>query len=304
MTTGPGTFAVRTNALRETAKWLAAIFAGSGAIVFSGLSFTNLEKAGTSDHWMLPVVFAAVPVVAAAAVVGGAARVISKRSPTWASLLPGEGQGSARTVRDSKKLREGVEKLAPTTVATYGGITQVEQRLNEVRERVTATRNSYESDRSVTNRKLLEAEYGKLAALQDGVADLLSCADFVQVDKLYRHTRWLMLFAALIGVAGAAASGVAAGRESARSGDQPRAASITSPLAVHVYLPAGAPRPPCPIATGQAATAIGGTLTQPLLLFPAMGPSGGEGGDCALPWIWTVPKTGLVVVPANGGGTR
>ncbi|HEY3472070.1 MAG TPA: hypothetical protein VGL47_43530 [Amycolatopsis sp.] len=302
MTTGPGTYAVRTNALRETAKWLAAIFAGTGAILFSGLSFTNLEKAAASDHWVLPVLFAAVPVITAAVVVGGAARVISKHPPTWASLFP--DQSSQGMAPASRKLREAVENLAPATVATYGGLTQFERRLGDVRVRIGETEKSYESDRSVSNRKLLEAEYEKLAVLQDGVADLLLCAEFVQVDKLYRRTRWLMLFAALIGVGGAAASGVATGQGSARSGEEARAASVTSPLEVHVYLLAGAPRPPCPVGKGQAATAIGGTLTQPLLLFPATGPSNGEGGDCTSPWIWTAPETGVVVVPANGGGPR
>ena len=40
-----GNYAARATAIRETAKWIAAIFAGAGAVLFSGLSFANVAQA-------------------------------------------------------------------------------------------------------------------------------------------------------------------------------------------------------------------------------------------------------------------
>jgi hypothetical protein len=74
--TDSGNYAARATALRETAKWIAAVFVGTGAVLFSGLSFANIEKVANSPSWILPVFLATVPILAAA----GASGVIAAKA--------------------------------------------------------------------------------------------------------------------------------------------------------------------------------------------------------------------------------
>lgn len=298
MTTDSGNYAARATALRETAKWMAAIFAGAGAVLFSGLSFTNIEKAAAADNWILPVILAVIPVLAAAVAVGSAARVIGTGTPDAGAMLD-DSRDLPEAIRS---LRSAVEKLRPATVATYGGVEGFLQRVADVRAQVDEAEAVYSTQRTADYRKARDAEYERMAGLQDGVRDLLLCADFVQVEKRYRRARWTMLAAACAAVAGAAASGVVTARVAAAPADQVSSAAITSPLDVHVYLRPDYAQGPCPVDDGQRATAIGGTLAQPLLLLPAV-PAGRDAPDtCRIPWTWAPPSAAVVVVPANNDG--
>src|SRR5436309_2523797 len=115
--TDSGNYAARATAIRETAKWLAAVFTGAGALLFSGLSFAKLNQASSVADWVIPVLLAAVPVAAAMVAVRGAAAVITHDAPDTQSLLPGLREGVAPAPAD---LRDKIEALLPATIATYG----------------------------------------------------------------------------------------------------------------------------------------------------------------------------------------
>ncbi|MFG2980639.1 hypothetical protein ACGFYQ_05185 [Streptomyces sp. NPDC048258] len=293
-----GNYAARATALRETVKWVAAVFVGAGAILFSGLSFTNIEKTAASEKWLMPVLLAVIPVLAAAFAVQAAAQVISRGSPDAGWLLP-RLVGRESLSEPAASLREKVEALAPATVVTFGDIGTFEARLADMQDRVRVARAVYETRKSPENRRELDAAYENLANLQEGVRDLLLCADFVQVDQSYRSARWKLLVAALIGILAAAGSGVASARLTPTEKIQP--AAVTHPLDVRVYFEHGLSNVPCRVEQGQRATAIGGSLTRPLLLMPAAPANSQASAACHRPWRWE-PLDAVVIVPQSDDG--
>jgi hypothetical protein len=299
--TDSGNYAARATAIRETAKWIAAVFAGTGAVLFSGLSFTNIEKIANTDAWILPVFLATVPILAAAVAVRTAAGVISQDPPNTAQLLPELARTVGVTASDSP-LRTKIKELLPATVATFGSIEQFEERLIAAHVRVAQRQQTFADQPTPENRKALDAEYEKLGTLQEGVRDLVLCADFIQVKECYGRARWILLVTAILGVAAAAASGVLAAQagQAKAAASAPAALAITDPTSVRVYVNASRPGTPCPMKDGQSATAIGGTFTRPLLLFlaiPATEATAGTPEKCLLPWTWAPPPDQVVVVP-------
>ncbi|MFE5555333.1 hypothetical protein [Streptomyces sp. NPDC056544] len=300
--TDSGNYAARATALRETVKWVAAIFVGAGVILFSGLSFTNIEKNATSDNWFVPVLLAVIPVLAAAFAVRAGAQVISRGSPDVGWLLPGLVDGKALS-EPAESLRKEVEKLAPATVVTYGDIKTFEALLADRQERVRVARTVYEGQTSSDNRRELDAAYERLAKLQEGVKDLLLCADFIQVDKSCKSARRKIFLAALVAILAAAGSGVAAAQLAPTPIEKVQAAPVTRPLDVRVYSERGLSSAPCPVKEGQRATAIGGTLTRPLLLMSAIPGNSQAPAECHRPWRWAPLDDTVVIVPqGNDGG--
>jgi hypothetical protein len=139
------------------------------------------------------------------------------------------------------------------------------------------------------------------------VRDLVLCADFIQVRERYSRARLHLLGAAVVGVAAAAAAGVFAAQAERKQTkrEQLAAAAPTSivvrnPTNVRVYLSAGASSAPCPVQDGQAATALGGTYSKPLLLFRAIPASRATPAMpelCRKPWTWVTAAGDVVVVP-------
>ena len=203
-----GNYAARGTTIRETAKWIAAIFAGAGAVLFSGLSFANVAQATTTGDWLVPVVLAAIPVVAAAWAIREAAAVMTTDPPDTGALLHGLGTGAAV----DEAARADVEALLPATVATYGSLDQFDERLRVAHAKVAQARSSYEEQRTADRRAGLESAYRELDELQEGVRDVVLAADYAAVKRRYIKAQLRLLAAAAIAVVGAAASGVVTGR--------------------------------------------------------------------------------------------
>jgi hypothetical protein len=303
--TDSGNYAGRATAIRETAKWIAAIFAGTGAILFSGLSFANLEKIATLDAWLLPTILAVVPILAAAYAVGSAVGVITQDPPDAVSLLPALAPAGPSTPESD--LRKRIEGMAPATVATYGSVAAFETEISTVRESIGTAERVYASTPSADNLARVRSAHDRLAQLQDGVRDVTLCADYLVVKDRYDRARWRMLAAALAGVLGAAGSGVLAARaavdQAEREMPKPAGASllrISQPTAVHVHLQSGTVAP-CPINDGQPATAIGGDLGRPVLLLPPVPAKRSRKPACRAPWRWTPAARDVIVVPRPSG---
>ncbi|WP_394428030.1 hypothetical protein [Streptomyces sp. SGAir0957] len=299
--TDSGNYAARAAALRETAKWVAAIFAGAGVILFSGLSFTNIEKVAASDYWPVPVLLAAIPVCAATVAVHAAAQMISGGLPDVRALLPRLMESGSPGIRDDL-LRDKVEKYTPATVATYGSIEAFENHVVEARKRIREAQKAFEAQRTPDNRRTVDAEQRNLADLQEGVRDLILCAEFIQAEEQYARIRKRLLVATVTGVVAAALSGVTAARMTPAPEAEATAAAITGPLHVRVYPRGGHERPSCPVRNGQEATAIGGTLAQPLLVLPATAPAREAPSQCHRPWRWEPASDAVVIVPQGDHG--
>jgi hypothetical protein len=219
--TDSGNYAARATAIRETAKWIAAVFAGAGAILFSGLSFTNVSKAALTDDWLLPLILGAVPVVAAGWAVREAAAVLTSDPPN-----PGELVGAGATAPERGELVE----LLPSTVATYGSLNAFEQRLELAREDVSRARELFDDRRQDPDRlRALSDAYQVLDGLQEGVRDVVLAADFVRVRRRYAKARWHFLGAAVVAIVAAGAAGVLAGQAERDSESSSAEKPLTTP---------------------------------------------------------------------------
>ena len=147
-----GNYQARTANIRETAKWIAAVFAAAGAVLFSGLSFTNLQQLAKSPQWMVSVALAAVPVLAAAWAVREAAAVFTTSPPGVSAVLPrfavahATGSPPIQTL-DSVEI-EKIELNLPGTVAVHGDISKFEDRLLDTRDRITRAKNAFAKEKT------------------------------------------------------------------------------------------------------------------------------------------------------------
>jgi hypothetical protein len=308
--TDSGNYAGRAAAIRETAKWIAAVFTGAGAVLFSGLSFANVTQASSTTNWLLPVGLAALPVFAAMVAVREVAGVITKDAPDTASLLPSLSNAGGTP---AAQVRQEIERLLPATVATYGSLDGFERRLSTAHERVSTAWDRYEAQRTVDRRADLEEAYRALDALQDGVRDVVLCADYVGVKEQYRSARPRLLVAAIVAVVAAALSGVLAAK--AEKGSTADAATGTpapivfaKPTRVRIFLAArdasSHTSAPCPVSNGDVALAIGGSYRRPLLLFDGADPKKAARASCRSPWTWATQSDEVVVVPIEPTDAR
>jgi hypothetical protein len=293
-TADSGNYTARATAIRETAKWIAAIFAGAGAVLFSGLSFANVAQAASTDDWLPAVILAAVPVLAAALAVREAAAVITTEPPETRVLIGalGEGQGTDEVARTE------VERLRPAVVATYGSVGAFDERLREAQEKYETARTLYADDRLPERLSDLNDARDALDALQDGVRDVVMAADYARVKRRYATARWRLLGLAVVATLAAAASGVLAGRA-----QRDEASSrFTEPTNVRVFLNAGLQRSklssPCPFSDQETAVAIGGTSVMPILLVDGA-ESQGAPASCSRTWMWAPRAREVVVVPVG-----
>lgn len=299
--TDSGNYAGRASAIRETAKWIAAVFAAAGAVLFSGLSFTNVTKAASTEDWILPVALAAVPVLAAAVAVWAAAWVILQAPPETSDLLPTLGGGSGTVAPERAK----VEELLPATVAVYDNLDGFEARLREARDAVTEAQDDARSDPIPQKRAVASAAITQLDELQAGVRDVVLCADYIRVKERYGRARWVFLLAAVIATVSAAWSGVeAAEAERTKAAGQtsappPAAAKFGEPALVRVFLTEAGREAKVPTSCaleGQRAIAIGGDYRRPLLVFH----TGVKG--CPKPFTWEPGDREVVLVPRMRSG--
>jgi hypothetical protein len=221
----------RSAALRETAKWLAAVFVGAGAILFSGLSFANLSALGDSDSFVLIVACASAPLIAAGIAVAGAARVISVSPPSVHEILPRsvqprvQGAGilavDAQAHTRSSEWQKNIESMRPPTVQLYQTIENFESELITAQLRLQEFRDAYAESGADINRRLdVERAEKDLGALQEGVLELIACAEFLRVKDSFDCAKIVILICAVVAVIGVGAAGILA---SAAASPEPEA---------------------------------------------------------------------------------
>lgn len=290
--TDSGDYAARAAAIRETSKWIAAVFAAAGAVLFSGLSFTNVEKAASTQDWELPVVLAAVPVLAAIWAIWAAVTVILQAAPPTHELLPSLGAAGGEVAPE----RSQVERLLPATVAVYGGLDGFEAHLTLVRDEVDNAKKALAIDNVLDRRAAVSAKLQQLAELQDGVRDIVLCAAYLRVQARYIIARRIFVGAALVAVVASAGSGVAAASAERAKSVEPattKVAQFLLPQRVQVYLSDGGRRRhaslPCG-SEGRRVVAIGGDYRRPVLVFS-------PGAGCAKPVTWEPGANDALLVP-------
>jgi hypothetical protein len=299
--TDSGNFAARAGAIRETAKWIAAVFVGAGAVLFSGLSFANVAQATSSGQWFFPVMLATLPVLAAAWAVRETAAVITSEAPPIPSLLP--SMGETKSAAD-ESLRHEVQRLSPPAVAVHGSMDEFETYLSLCRERTVKLRGLYNEQRTDDRRQEMEAAYRDLSDLQEAVRDIVICADYLTVKAKYSRARKVLLFAAGIAIFATAASGVLVGAYNGGAegiGDV-GAATIRDPKWVTVYrLNETNGSTPCPVMTGDKALALGGDYLKPILLLFHVSTGSPPDPHCSGAWAWRPEAGEVAVVPSQGG---
>nr|WP_296064984.1 hypothetical protein [uncultured Actinoplanes sp.] len=304
---------MRTSALRETAKWIAAAFTGSGAILFSGLSFTNTSKVAIGDGWLKPILLAALPLVAAAWAIGCATRVVSARDVAIGRLLPLFAKarlGVDATPAGPDEIGD-IERMLPGVTTRYGGIARLDQRLvDEYGNLQEAERRAHAQDNAQRATELADAT-SRFEAVQAGVPELLQAAEFRTVKRRFGIALVQFGLAALVAIVGVAASGVsAATADRPAKGSEPPTAAIVDPTPVVVILSDGAATRDvehCTVRAGSTAVAIGGTFTRPVLVMnppqtalatsSPSSPTTAGPGRCAGSWTWTTEAGQVTAVP-------
>jgi hypothetical protein len=310
------TYSSRAAAIRETVKWIAVVFMGTGAVLFSGLSFTNLTSIAASGKWYVLVPLSVVPVAAAVWVIREATRIVTLRPPEVGRILPRFAVEALKGVAPPDDgLRAKLEAALPPTVAVYGGIAEYEQRLLRAHAVVTQAANALEQQDVSARRDDLERAYLKLDELQAGVQDLVACGDYLAVSAEYDSRSPRFVIAGALAIAGLV---VVACLHSSQSAAEKSATtsplSVSAPLKVRIYLPGpldyDAVGPDhCPVWDGRPAIVTGGTLTNPRLTFDGalpdvkLHPLGVEARErCSEPWVWDAKEAGLTVVPRDDTG--
>ena len=311
-----GAYASALGDLRDTVKWIMAAFTGAGAIVFSGLTITNIATLAQNGQWLGPVFLALIPLAAAAFAVVMSMRVINVTAPPVGSIFPGYWKAIGGDAQPPIVMTPELTAELPNAIGIYGKAKDFDSRLVEANEKLTDARARIDN----TEERLadLKDAHSVIDGLQSTVKDVLDCASYIQAKRAFSaFTCWVMI-AAGVALSGLIASGVVTGdlqhdkqTASARAAAAaaPAPVSFDSPTPVQVWLtsrpPPGSGGPAsCPLWDGMPAEAIGGTPDQPVLLFPGYTQSAARGhgirsapSRCADPWQWTTKPGEVLVVP-------
>jgi hypothetical protein len=301
-----GAYASALTDLRDTVKWIMAAFTGAGAIIFSGLTITNISKLAENGQWIFPVVLAGVPLIAAIAAIAAALRVINAMPPSVGSLFSGYAEAlttaELRKITDQqpavtsqqpekptsagRKRKSGdkrslaLARELPNAIGVYGTKTEFDARLVEALKRVKRTRDLNDGD--LGRQAAYEAALTTLDGLQATVKDALDCATYIEARTRFRFFAWCVVIAGLVSFGALIASGIVTGdslsSQQAASAKAAKAAppvsvSFTQPTPVQVWLTVSQPAKAggshdCPLWNGMPAIAVGGTPGEPVLLFP------------------------------------
>ena len=314
-----GAYASALGNLRDTVKWIIAAFTGGSAIIFSGLTVTSISALAQSRQWLLPVGLAAVPVVAAVGAIAAALRVINVTPPAPGALFTEYGKAINTTGQEAIGDNDPIVRELPSALGAYGTREEFDRRLRGAFDTVKTTQEAYTRNADNPNRRTeYENALTRFDALQPTTQNALNCAAWVRARGRYRMANWEILAAAVVAVAGMAASGIITGYQIRGQHDSaaravnaasPKAVPFTEPTSVHVWFtgpPPAAARGPhgCPVWNGISALAVGGTESRPLLLFPGYTASEARrhGMDlptaqCAAPWLWPTRPGQVLAVP-------
>jgi hypothetical protein len=283
-----GGYSAALGDLRDTVKWIMGAFAGGGAIVFSGLTITNISTLAQSGQWLLPVGLALIPLAAAAGAIVVALTVINVTSPSPGSLFPKYWQ-------------------------EVGTVDLFDDRLATAHAEVKRARGR-SSDESPARLAGYESALAALDGLQPTMRDALDCVAYTRARRRFHSfTRWVTALA-VVALGGLLASGVITGsslrsQEAAAKAAPPTPVAFTTPTQVQVWptsrLPAASGGPgACPLWGGMPALAVGGTPDQPVVLFPGYTIAAARSHGirsasmrCATPWLWSAKSGEVLVVP-------
>jgi hypothetical protein len=306
-----GAYASALGGLRDTVKWIMAAFTGVGAIVFSGLTITNISTLAEAGQWLIPVALAAIPLLAAVWATIEALRVINATPAAIGALFPhywaSLGGTAVDAVPDTKELKAEL----PNAIGAYGTPETFDRTLKEAYGQVEWARQLLAAAADDDSRRDgFTKAVAHLDGLQATVKETLDCVAYVEGRRQFRTFAWRTLIAAVIALAGLVASGVVTGDLLVASAQAtPAPTAFTSPTPVQVWLsespPATAGGPHgCPLWNGMSALAVGGTVSRPVLLFPGYSSSVARSHgitsaapQCADPWLWSTVSGEVLVEP-------
>jgi hypothetical protein len=310
-----GAYASALGGLRDTAKWIMAAFTGVGAILFSGLTITNIATLAQNGQWLEPVLLALIPLAAAAVAVVMSMRVINVTAPAVGSLFPlyWEMIGGAAQKRIQSRPTE-----LPDALGIYRSTDELDDRLVEAYGQV----NHYRELNKAGDDPHRQADYDGARSVMDGlqatVKDVLDCVGCARAKQAFRVFTYGVTAAAVVALGGLIASGVVTGRlqhdkqaatAQAAAAAAPVPVSFDTPTPVRVWLtsrppPAAGGPASCSLWDGMPAEAIGGTPDRPILLFPGYTASAARDhgissapSRCSDPWQWTTKSGEVLVVP-------
>ena len=311
---GSGGYASALGDLRDTAKWIMAAFTGVGAIVFSGLTITNIATLAQNGQWLEPVVLALIPLAAAAFAVAMSMRVINVTAPPVGSLFPSYWE---KIGGKAQKPIESTPAELPDALGIYGSTQEFDDRLVEAYGQVILYRARNDADDPHR-----QADYDRARSVMDSlqatVKDALNCVAYAQARQAFHAFAWGVMAAAVVALGGLIASGVVTGdlqHDKQTASARAAAAAVPAPVSfdtstpVRVWLtsrppPAAGGPASCPLWDGMPAEAIGGTPDRPILLFPGYTASAARDhgirsapSRCADPWQWTTKPGEVLVVP-------
>jgi hypothetical protein len=311
-----GAYASALGDLRDTAKWIMAAFTGGGAIVFSGLTITNIATLAQNGQWLVPVLLALIPLAAAAFAAVMSMRVINVTAPPVGSIFPRYWEKIGGTTQRPLTSTAELTRELPNAIGIYGSAEDFDGRLVKAYNELADTRERNDGS------ELRQAAYDKAQSVIDGfqstVKDALDCAAYTEARRAFHAFTWWVMVAAGVALGGLIASGVVTGdlqhdkqtaSSQAAAVAAPAPVSFGSPTQVQVWLtsrppPASGGPASCPLWDGMPAEAIGGTPDRPVLLFPGYSTSaardhgiGSASSRCADPWQWTTKPGEVLVVP-------
>jgi hypothetical protein len=303
-----GAYASALSDLRDIVKWIMAAFTGVGAIVFSGLTITNISTLAQAGQWLIPVALAAIPLLAAVWGTVEALRVINATPAPIGSLYPeywgSLGGDAVSSVSDTPELTAEL----PNAIGAYGTRTTFDDTLKKAHAQVKQARELLAGGNSLPSQERYAKAVAHLDDLQATVKETLDCVAYVRARRQFRTFTWHTLIAAVVALAGLVASGVVTGDMLAASA-QATPVAFTSPTQVQVWLSgtqpavAGGPHG-CRLWDGMPALAVGGTVSRPVLLFPGYSSSVARSHgitsaapQCADPWLWSTASGEVLVEP-------
>jgi hypothetical protein len=308
-----GGYSAALGDLRDTVKWIMGAFAGGGAIVFSGLTITNISTLAQSGQWLLPVGLALIPLAAAAGAIVVALTVINVTSPSPGSLFPKYWQEVGGPEEPKAELSIALQAELPNAIGAYGTVDLFDDRLATAHAEVKRARGR-SSDESPARLAGYESALAALDGLQPTMRDALDCVAYTRARRRFHSfTRWVTALA-VVALGGLLASGVITGsslrsQEAAAKAAPPTPVAFTTPTQVQVWptsrLPAASGGPgACPLWGGMPALAVGGTPDQPVVLFPGYTIAAARSHGirsasmrCATPWLWSAKSGEVLVVP-------
>jgi hypothetical protein len=313
-----GAYASALSDLRDAVKWIMAAFTGGGAIVFSGLTITNISSLAQNGQWLLPVGLAFIPLAAAVFAIVMSMRVINVTAPSAGSIFPRYWEKIGGAAQKQVKSTPELASELPNAIGVYGSADAFDSRLIEAYEEIDHARKLKLEDDTLERQAALDQALTVLDGLQATVKDALDCAAYTQARGAFRAFGWWVLLGTFVALGGVIASGVVTGElqhneqvasAQAATAAAPALALFRSPTPVQVWLtsrhPTAAGGPDaCPLWDGMPAIAVGGTPDRPVLLFPGYTSSAARShgirsasSHCDDPWLWTAKTGEALVVP-------